>query len=61
VKPGDVLVAVEGRPVADSSGMLNLVAGLQPGKPARLTVLRNQTELEVTVTVGRRPAIPQRQ
>jgi len=61
VKPGDVLVAVEGRPVADSSGMLNLVAALPPGDPARLTVLRNQTELELTVTVGRRPPMPQRQ
>ncbi len=61
VKPGDVLVAVEGRPVADSAGMLNLVAALPPANPARLTVLRNRTELELTVTVGRRPPMPQRQ
>ncbi len=61
VKRGDVLVAVEGRPVADSSVMLNLVAALRPGEPARLTVLRNQTELQLTITVGRRPQMPQRQ
>jgi len=61
VKRGDVLVAVEGSPVRDSSGMLNLVAALEPGKPAHLSVLRNQTELDLTVTVGRRPKLAPRQ
>jgi serine protease DegQ len=62
VKRGDVLVAVEGKPVADSSVMLNLIAGLQPGKTAGVTVVRNQTEIELTVNVGRRPKVtPQRE
>ncbi len=59
VKLGDVLLAVNGQPVADITGMLNLIAALQPGQQARLKLVRNQTETELDVTVGRRPR-PQR-
>jgi serine protease DegQ len=57
VKAGDLLVAVGDKPVADSTSMLNLVAALPPGRPATLTVMRNQAEVRLTVTVGRRPAV----
>jgi serine protease DegQ len=57
VKPGDVLVAVDNTPVADSIGMLNLIAALAPGAHARLKLLREQGVTEVTVTVGRRPKL----
>jgi serine protease DegQ len=55
VKPGDILVEVEGKPVLDSSAMLNLVAEAQPGKAALLKVLRNSTAVAVKLTVGKRP------
>ncbi|HTS55580.1 MAG TPA: Do family serine endopeptidase [Burkholderiales bacterium] len=55
VKPGDILVEVEGKPVLDSSAMLNLVAEAQPGKVALLRVLRNSAALTVKLTVGKRP------
>jgi serine protease DegQ len=55
IKLGDILVAVEGKPVADSSSMLNLVAALNPGKQVTLKVVRSQQETEVRVIVGRRP------
>ena len=55
IKPGDILLTVEGKPVGDPSGMLNLIAALKPGKPARLRLLRNQKEVEFSVEVGRRP------
>ncbi len=58
VKPGDILLAVEGKPVTDPSGMLNLIAALQPGKAARLRLLRNQKEIDFSIEVGRRPASP---
>jgi serine protease DegQ len=60
VKLGDVLVGVNGSPVADTIGMLNMIAALQPGEQARLKVARNQSETEVSVTVGRRPKLPTR-
>jgi len=55
IKPGDFLVAINGRLVADSAEMLNLIAALQPGQQAVLKVMRSQTETEVKVTVGKRP------
>ncbi|MEO8037218.1 MAG: Do family serine endopeptidase [Betaproteobacteria bacterium] len=59
IKPGDILVGVDGKSVTDSSSMLNLVAALQPGKLASLQLLRAGTEVKLNVTVGRRPR-PQR-
>jgi serine protease DegQ len=56
IKLGDILIAVEGRPVTDSSSMLNLVAALNPGKQATLKVVRSQQETDIRVIVGRRPA-----
>jgi serine protease DegQ len=55
VKPGDILVGVENRPVTDSSSMLNLVAALQPGKLAMLRLVRGGSEINIKVTVGKRP------
>ena len=55
VKAGDILVEVEGKPVPDSSTMLNLVAEVQPGKLALLKVVRNSNPVTVKLTVGKRP------
>jgi len=55
VKPGDILIEVDGKPIADSSAMLNLVAAAQPGKPAALKLIRNSSTLSMKVTVGKRP------
>src|SRR2546423_884395 len=55
VKPGDVLVEVEGKPVADPATMLNLIAALAPGASAKLKLQRQGRELDSAVTVGRRP------
>ena len=60
VRLGDVLLSVNGRRVVDTSTMLNLVAGLQPGQQAQLRLTRDQAETEVTVDVGRRPRPQQR-
>src|SRR5436190_6913863 len=55
VKPGDVLVEVQGKPVADPAGMLNLIAALPPGQPAKLKLRRQGQDVDATITVGRRP------
>jgi serine protease DegQ len=55
IKPGDILVAVESREVIDSTGMLNLVAALEPGKEATLKIVRNRNEMSVKISVGKRP------
>ena len=54
-KPGDVLVAVEGKPVVNRAGMLDLVAALTPGSVAQMTVKRGKQDLTLKVAVARRP------
>ena len=58
VKPGDVLVGINGRPVSDSVAMLNLIAELAPGREATLDVVRERQQLALKVTVGKRPRNP---
>ncbi|MEQ1592072.1 MAG: Do family serine endopeptidase [Thiobacillaceae bacterium] len=56
VQPGDVLLAVNGSPVKDSSSLLNLIAALKPADNTHLTVARKNQSLELQIKVGRRPA-----
>jgi len=58
IKPGDVLVKVAGAPVKDAQRMLELIAALEPGKPARFDLKRNSAETAVNVTIGKRPPPP---
>ncbi|MET0266453.1 MAG: Do family serine endopeptidase [Duganella sp.] len=56
IRPGDILVSVDGKAVTDTNGMLNQIAQLVPGEKAKMTVLRKSRETTVDVTVGKRPA-----
>ena len=60
VKAGDVLVAIDGKPVADPQGVLNLVTGIAPGSAAKVKMKRKGQDLELAVTIGRRPKQPAR-
>ncbi len=55
MRVGDILVAVDGKPVIDSAGMLNLIAELKPGAQAGLKVVRDQKAMELRTIIGRRP------
>ena len=55
LKPGDILLEIDGREVLDSSTMLNLISGLKPEKKATLKIARNQKEIDVVVAIGKRP------
>lgn len=55
VKPGDVLLAVNGNSIQDVRGLLNGIAQISPGNQAKLTVLRKGKEMELTVQTGTRP------
>ncbi|HSY28628.1 MAG TPA: Do family serine endopeptidase [Burkholderiaceae bacterium] len=57
IKPGDILVAVEGKAVSDTTEMLNLIAQLTPGNTAKMTVLRKTQQSTVDVTIGKRPRV----
>jgi serine protease DegQ len=55
VKPGDVLLSIDGKPVADPQGVLNLVTMISPGSAAKMKLKRKGQDLELPVTIGRRP------
>ena len=55
MRPGDILVAVGGKAVANTSEMLNLIAQLEPGEKAPLRIMRKNREATLDVTVGKRP------
>ncbi|QOL51906.1 Do family serine endopeptidase [Massilia litorea] len=55
VRPGDILLAVEGKIVKNTGDMLNLIAQLAPGAKASLKLMRENRESTVNVTVGKRP------
>ena len=55
VRPGDILLAVNGNKVSDSASLLNLIAELKPGEKAQLTVARKQQSLNLKIQVGLRP------
>ncbi len=54
IKPGDILVSIEGQEVADTTAMLNLIAQLQPNQKAKITVMRNGQETQLSVLIGKR-------
>ena len=56
LRPGDVLVQVDGKSVADMSSALAAISGLPPGKAVAVRVQRGGRELTLAVTVGRRRA-----
>ena len=54
-KPGDVLVSIDGKPVGDPQGVLNLVTNIAPGTAAKMKVKRKGQDVELAITIGRRP------
>ena len=56
IRAGDAIVAVNGERVESSRGLIRSVAAAAPGSNVRLSVRRQGRELDVPVTVGRRPA-----
>jgi serine protease DegQ len=58
IRPGDVIVEVAGKQIANVSELLSGVAGLKPGTPSKFRILRRDDAVELTVTPGLRPKPP---
>ena len=54
--PGDVITAVNGRPVESARGLIRQMAQAPPGSNVRLTLRRQRRTLDLDITVGRRPS-----
>ena len=55
VVPGDVIVAIAGKPVEDVSELLAQVAALKPGVAAQFSLQRKKQNLQLAITPGLRP------
>jgi len=60
MKPGDILISIDGKAVTDPTAMLNIVASLTPGHSAAVRIRREQKDVDLKVEVGRRPALQRR-
>ena len=55
LRPGDVVLAINGEKIDSSRGLIRAVAAVAPGNSVRVTVRRNGHDLEIAISVGRRP------
>jgi serine protease DegQ len=58
LRPGDVVVAVGGAPVANATQLRNAVAAMKPKTVAAIGVQRGEKALDVNITIGVRPKAP---
>jgi serine protease DegQ len=57
IKPGDVLLAVNGKAVKDPQVMLDLIAALKPDERVNFRLRRDKNIIEVQVKIGKRPPL----
>jgi len=58
IKPGDILLAVDGRQVKDPQNMLDLIAGQKPGDTVTFKLRRQNNLLDTRVKIGKRAPQP---
>jgi len=59
VEPGDVILAVDGRVIERSGELPAIIAGIEPGREATLTIWRDKSERKLRVKVGELEDAPQ--
>ncbi len=57
IRPGDVLLSVDGKPVKDPQVMLDLIAALTPDERSAFRLRRDKSIVELQVRIGKRPAM----
>ena len=55
VHPGDMVLALNGDHIDSARSLIRAVAAIPPGNLAHLTVRRQGHEVELSITIGRRP------
>jgi S1-C subfamily serine protease len=61
VKPGDIILAVDGTQATDPDSMRGLIVALIPGRETKLRLRRGTREFELPITIGKRPKPPKPQ
>lgn len=55
LRPGDLMLSVDGQSSEDGRAIMNLIAQTHPGSTVNLSILRNQQKLEIATTVAKKP------
>ncbi|MFD1556830.1 Do family serine endopeptidase [Paraburkholderia silviterrae] len=58
IKPGDVLTAVNGEAITDTTRLLNVIAQIKPGTSAKVHLVRKNKDMDLDVMIGKRPPPP---
>ena len=56
IRQGDTILAVNGEHIETSRGLIRTIAAVVPGRDVSLSIRRQGRELDISVTIGRRPA-----
>ena len=57
VRPGDILLSVNGKPVKDPQVMLDLIASQKPGETVPFKLRRQKTLVDANIRIGKRPTM----
>ncbi len=57
IRPGDIILSVEGEPMHNSSELMNTVANIRPQNEVSITILRNNKALTLKTVIGERPRL----
>jgi serine protease DegQ len=58
LKVRDVIIAINDKPIQDRVAAMSVIASLKPDSTAKFAILRDQKELTINVTIGKRPKPP---
>jgi serine protease Do len=58
IVPGDVVLAVDGRPVASGADLAAKIGSMAPGTAVKITILRDGSERTVSARLGELPVTP---
>jgi serine protease Do len=56
IRQGDTILAVNGEHIESSRGLIRTIAAVAPGKDVSLSIRRQGHEMDISVTIGRRPS-----
>lgn len=57
LQSGDIIIVVNGKSVDSPQTLSRLIAGLEPGKKAKLVVIRDGKEMAVNIVLAQRPVV----
>ncbi|HQS00083.1 MULTISPECIES: trypsin-like peptidase domain-containing protein [Comamonadaceae] len=57
LRPGDTVLAINGKEIPDTAGLIGETAAVAPGSNAQFKILRGRETVTVQVELGQRPAV----